>query len=156
MKSARLYIAAWLLWVEQFAPRRAIASPVYVFAVTLVSAIHLTWAGIILTYGSIPQSTTLAPVALLFPFPWGAWLLLSAAALAISSFWVRRLLVSAALVIPQQFILIISAFGAINAIVLSQFADGVIRPRQFIAVDQVYSLVLAVFYVYACATRTAK
>jgi hypothetical protein len=40
------------------------------------------------------------------------------------------------LIIPQQLVLTLSAVGVINAMYLSQFADGVIRSRWFLINDQ--------------------
>lgn len=40
-------------------------------------------------------------------------------------------------VLPQQVVLLLSAFGACAAVWLSRYADGVPRPRAFIAADQV-------------------
>ena len=52
-------------------------------------------------------------------------------------------------VLPQQSLLVYSAIGAIQAIVASQFADGVIRPRAFIAADQFPAVALCVFHTCA-------
>jgi hypothetical protein len=41
------------------------------------------------------------------------------------------------LLIPQQIVLMMSAAGAITAVYLSHFADGVERARIFIAADQI-------------------
>ena len=51
--------------------------------------------------------------------------------------------------IPQQVVLIVSAWGAINAMVLGQFADGVIRPIPFLVADQAPAVVSAVLYLVA-------
>jgi hypothetical protein len=48
------------------------------------------------------------------------------------------------LLLPQQILLMMSAAGAVEAIWLSQFADGVVRSRAFIAADQVYSVLAAI------------
>lgn len=50
------------------------------------------------------------------------------------------------MVLPQQFILLLSANGAITAIIHSQFADGVQRSRTFIFCDQLDSILLAIFH----------
>lgn len=47
------------------------------------------------------------------------------------------------LLLPQQVLLMISALGAIDAIWLAQFADGVFRPRAFIFVDQIIYVIAA-------------
>lgn len=63
------------------------------------------------------------------------------------------------LLIPQQIILFMSASGALQSAWLGQFADGVMRPHTFIATDQIYSILLAVFHtvaIMAHASRTAQ
>lgn len=49
-------------------------------------------------------------------------------------------------VLPQQTILSISAVGALQAMILSRFADGVIRSRVFIIADQMPIILIAVLY----------
>lgn len=49
----------------------------------------------------------------------------------------------ALLLVPQQILLMMSAAGAIDAVWLAQFADGITRPRAFIAADQCYSVLIA-------------
>jgi len=44
-----------------------------------------------------------------------------------------------------------SAAGAIEAIFISQYADGVLRPWAFIAADQVYSIIAALGHTLAMA-----
>ena len=51
--------------------------------------------------------------------------------------------------IPQQFIMFLAAGSAIKAIMLSSYADGVIRPRVFIATDQISVILIALFYLMA-------
>lgn len=63
------------------------------------------------------------------------------------------------LLIPQQVILFMSGTGALQSAWLGQFADGVLRPHTFIASDQIYSILLAVFHtvaIMAHASRTAQ
>src|SRR5216684_2079045 len=45
--------------------------------------------------------------------------------------------------LPQQGVLLISAFGACEAVWKSTYADGVPRPRAFIAADQVPAVFIA-------------
>lgn len=123
----------------------------YRYAVKIVSFIHLMWAFIILTYGKMPLSTTLAPIYNLFHFkyPFGALTLIGTSLLALCSFRVRQLELSVAMTLPQQFLLVLSSYGAISAVITSSFADGVVRPWQFIAVDQVYAVVIFCAYTIA-------
>ena len=53
------------------------------------------------------------------------------------------------LLLPQQFALIVSAGGAVNAMWLSQFADGVMRPRPFIIADQSPVALMAILHTLA-------
>ena len=48
----------------------------------------------------------------------------------------HRPIVGLALLIPQQFLLMLSAANAITAVSLSAFGDGVVRERTFILADQ--------------------
>lgn len=124
------------------------------FMIAMVSMVHLMWGVIILTYGHIPQSTTLAPLSKLFVFPYGATTLIVSSLLAMYSLRVKNRFASL-LIIPQQFLLILSTVGVITAIVTSSFADGVVRDWQFIFVDQVVWIVLMAFYTYSIITRNA-
>lgn len=61
--------------------------------------------------------------------------------------------------IPQQALLMMSAAGAVESIYLGQFADGVLRPRAFIAADQFYSVLAACGHtiaIIAHARRTVR
>ena len=53
------------------------------------------------------------------------------------------------LVLPQQFLLIMSMLGAMEAIDKSSFADGVIRPREFIFCDQFPAILASVLHTVA-------
>lgn len=48
--------------------------------------------------------------------------------------------------IPQYVFLILTAGSALNYIILGQYADGVVRPWQFIFIDQLHSLILVLLY----------
>jgi hypothetical protein len=50
-------------------------------------------------------------------------------------------------VLPQQFMLVLSAGAASSAMFSSHFADGVIRPQAFIVSDQIPAVLIAVFHV---------
>lgn len=55
--------------------------------------------------------------------------------------------------LPQQFVLTLSAVGAVSSIVASQFADGVVRPRAFIAADQCPAIFLAIGHTVAILSQ---
>ena len=79
------------------------------------------------------------------PYLLGA-LYVIASGLSIVACFRRDDLVGACLAVPQQFFLMTSAIGAVRAIVLSQFADGVDRPWAFIAADQLPAILAAVLH----------
>ena len=49
-------------------------------------------------------------------------------------------------VLPQSFLLIVSAFGAAQAMVSGMFADGIIRPVAFLVVDQSPAIIAAILH----------
>jgi hypothetical protein len=56
---------------------------------------------------------------------------------------------SGILLIPQQVILLLSASGALSAMFLGHFADGVERSRAFILADQCHIVLAAIFHTLA-------
>ena len=48
--------------------------------------------------------------------------------------------------LPQYIFLLLTAGSSLNYVLQGMYADGVVRPWQFIFVDQLYVLVLAVLY----------
>lgn len=60
------------------------------------------------------------------------------------------------LLIPQQAILFMSAYGGVQSSWLGQFADGVMRPHTFIATDQIYSILLAIYHTAAIIAHAMR
>jgi len=50
---------------------------------------------------------------------------------------------------PQQLLLIVAAVGALVAVVMGNYADGVVRPTLFIATDQLMVMLLPIFHAVA-------
>lgn len=101
--------------------------------------LHLVWAGLILATNNAPKNVTaVSAVAELFPAKGGLAIVFATVAFcALLSIYQKRItLLKIALLIPQQLILGISAAGALRAMYLSHYADGVIRARGFIIADQ--------------------
>ena len=71
------------------------------------------------------------------------------ACLALTALMVPLGTLSVLLMLPQQFTLMISAYGAVHAMFMGQFGDGVQRPRTFITVDQAPAVLTAVFHTLA-------
>ncbi len=112
-------------------------------------ALHLWWTLMIILDQSALNATGLAslyryiqPPQILASVIGGA-ALLAIIAMVTENPWVVVLL------LPQQILLMMGASGAIEAIWLSQFADGVLRPRAFIAADQINSVLAAIGHTVA-------
>lgn len=120
------------------------------FAISL----HLWWALMILVDQSALNATGLSSLYhYIYPAPLLAWVLVSAAGMAFLGLFVRSHPWLVILLIPQQVLLVMSAAGALDAMWLAQFADGVLRPRAFIAADQMYSVLAAIGHTMAIIAR---
>lgn len=105
----------------------------------LVSADAAGTTAVAWLFRVIPQHTTL-----------GCFLIGTGVSAIAGSLVERRLsLMSLLLIIPQQLTLLLSALGACFAISASAFADGVVRPRLFIAADQLPAILSALFHTCA-------
>lgn len=104
-------------------------------------ALHICWVAIILLDDSAVGATALSALHKYIPDP--LWLAVSiglAAMLAVFGLYTHVPWI-VVLLLPQQLLLIASAAGSFEAIYLSQYADGVVRSRAFIAADQIYSII---------------
>ena len=50
---------------------------------------------------------------------------------------------------PQQLLLVVAAIGALVAVVMGTYADGVARPTLFIATDQLPVMLMPIFHAFA-------
>jgi len=112
--------------------------------ILIASAIHLSWAAALLF---APLHTT--GIELLLDLSFGshiiAAILCAAVSLAaVAAIFCRNLTLCVFLVLPQQFLLIASAIGAVFCVIEGRFADGAVYPRPFIFVDQIYLVLLCV------------
>jgi hypothetical protein len=105
--------------------------------------LHLVWAGTLLIENTAMNGTAMHALYVMF----GSVNILFVALLAVSgcaawgaiSQWRHAMF----LVIPQQIFLLVSAAGALEAMWLGQFADGVLRSSAFIVADQIYVVLTA-------------
>jgi len=116
--------------------------------ILLASAMHLSWAGALLF---APLHTT--GIQLVLDLTFGshivAAILCAAVSLAaVAGIYCRNPTLFVFLVLPQQFLLIASAIGAIYCVIDGKFADGAVYPRPFIFVDQVYLILLCVAHAW--------
>lgn len=122
---------------------------------------HFIWGAMLLFNGDLLHTTAMDAAYGLFGtvFPVASFsdgalrsgvMYLLVAALAFASLNRRtRDDVRLLLLIPQQFILVLSAAGALQAMWLSSFADGVVRSREFIIADQCPIVILAALHTWA-------
>lgn len=111
--------------------------------------LHIFWAVLV---ALDPSAIGATPVHALYRII-GDTNLLSVALAAVAVMAVIGIYMRAPIVVwflmPQQFLLLMSASGAISAIWIAQFADGVVRPRAFIAADQIHIVFAAVGHTIA-------
>jgi hypothetical protein len=119
--------------------------------------LHLVWAGMLLVDDQVSTVTAIASLRYVFPFPIAIPIMIWCALSAFSAFYVRDGYVAAGLMVPQQFLLFISAGGAIQAMVEGQFADGTIRSASFLIADQSPAVLAAIGHTLAIiATARAE
>jgi len=110
---------------------------------------HYLWAAMVLWDTSTTQITAIATLNNFAVIYYGAVNLFVVAALATISAFVQERRTAIFLMLPQQFILPLSAFGALAAMWSGHFADGVIRPHAFLIADQAPAVLLAIFHTAA-------
>ena len=111
-------------------------------------ALHAVWGMCALIDVSAYNGTALSGVHALFG-ELTPYVCLSVASLAIAALYIRSMLYGFILMMPQQCLLFISAFAALHAVVDAQFADGVIRSREFILADQAPAIIGATAHTLA-------
>lgn len=120
-------------------------------------ALHLWWVLMILIDQSALNATGLASLHQYVSSPlFLATILGLSALMAVAALFVRTPPWILMLLLPQQIILMMSATGAVEAMWLAQFADGVIRPRAFIAADQMYSVLAAIGHTTAIIAHAVR
>lgn len=121
-------------------------NPLIVWAAIVL---HLLWAVNIMAepvsaFATAPYAIHKAMGDTAAPF-----VLSAAAMLGFVGMLFHKRFVSVLLMLPQCWLLCISAMSAVRAVWLGQFPDGVERARLFILNDQALSILLAVLYTIA-------
>jgi len=119
-------------------------------------ALHLSWSIILLFDYAAINATAVNALARYIQPPGFLLCVIAAAAIAALIGLATRAPWIILLLLPQQVLLMMSASGAIEAIWLSQFADGVIRSRAFIAADQLYSVLAAIGHTAAITIHALR
>lgn len=113
--------------------------------IVLAASLHICWGVLLLADAAVAGVTALSILGYLIP-NYAAITLLASSCLAIASMITDKRTLRALLLVPQQFLLSVSAGGALVAMWLGQYADGVMHNRIFIAADQMHLPVLAVVH----------
>ncbi len=111
--------------------------------------LHMLWA-VDMFLDPDQSGMATAPYAIKMAFgPFSPILLFLGCMLAFLGMTIPHRRSSVLLMLTQQTLLFISAVGAVKAIILGHFADGVERSRMFIATDQEPAIILAILYTIA-------
>jgi hypothetical protein len=112
--------------------------------ILIASAMHLSWA-VALLFAPLHTTGIQLVLDLSFGSHFIAAILCAAVSLAaVAAIFCRNPTLFVFLVLPQQFLLIASAIGAVYCVIDGKFADGAVYPRPFIFVDQIYLVLLCV------------
>ena len=112
-------------------------------------ALHLSWGVLLLLNESAGWATAVHSVLVWIGSEYATAAVMFAVAIAAVAGLHRRLahsLWGVGLMLPQQAVLFMSAVGAIQAMALSSFADGVVRPNPFIIADQLPAVLIAILH----------
>ena len=120
--------------------------------------LHLWWAGLLWLSPSAADATTTAALTDCFSPRYVSVALVVASVMSLTVLYRARApsIWTALCLLPQQALLTLAAVGAVEAIWASQFADGVIRSRYFIAADQFPPILAAVFHNFAVVSYHAR
>ena len=112
--------------------------------------LHIAWGCALLQSESPLGVTAIHHIGIMLPGRWTSAVgLIMIGTLAGIGLLTNDRMLSLIVLLPQQFVLMLSALGAIVAIYHSTFADGVVRPRAFIFTDQMPAVLAAIFHTCA-------
>lgn len=117
--------------------------------VMYVVFLHLSWSLIIWLDPVALHITSIHALYVVVHTPNTLANILMITAIAATLGMVSRNLWALLLVVPQQIILFMTAAGAVTAMYLGQFPDGVVRPHAFMIADQIHSVIAAVCHTVA-------
>lgn len=121
----------------------------YAFIIVYVVVLHYIWALILLVDSNAAPATAISGLYGNFDRMVPYFLLFASTTAWISVTRPRVSLWPILLIIPQQVILMLSAYAALAAMVAGKFADGVPRPHAFIIADQCPAVLIMVFHTIA-------
>jgi hypothetical protein len=107
--------------------------------------LHFTWALCLLDDTAAANATAVHTLVHYIPIWQAVIVYVIVAAMAL----LHSVVKTALLLLPQQFVMMVSAGGAVYAMYLGQFADGVQRSHAFLVADQAPAVIAAVFHTIA-------
>lgn len=121
----------------------------YYLIITYAIVLHWLWA-ICLMFDSAAGNATSVHTLLHFMTETGAIATyIGVALLSFIGLFYDRGLMKVLCLLPQQFLMMVSAGGALYAMYLGQFADGVQRSHAFIIADQSPAVIAAILHTVA-------
>lgn len=99
-------------------------------------ALHYIWGALLWMDDSVAGVSAIAAVRYVFPHPFAGLSMIIASTIAMWAFFIRSKTLAAIMMVPQQFLLMTAAGGAIEAMVLGHFADGIPRTQAFLLASQ--------------------
>jgi hypothetical protein len=122
--------------------------PAYSIVIWYAIVLHLIWAVALYYDESVRGVTAIYELSGWFPPPYTKWALASVAIMAIAGIYSHGM-AAVALMLPQQAVLVLGAMGAIEAMYLGSYADGVLRPQAFLIADQMPAVLAAIGHTIA-------
>lgn len=126
-------------------PRRLVNFPIILIAITQ----ELVWAAALIWEKGSVAVTAINILSEFLPVPILAYILIITPILAAAGFSMKRRINTVLALVPQQFLLYLSAGGALEAMWYGRFADGVERTQAFLIADQCPAFLIAFFHTWA-------
>jgi hypothetical protein len=123
----------------------------YPLIVLFAAVLHYVWAASLIADTRAGDATSLSGLVHLFGSRPTILVLLVVATLALAYVFLfsQRGLTAAIFAVPQQAVLLVSAWTAVAAMASGHFADGVERPIPFIIADQSPAVIAAILHAAA-------
>lgn len=117
----------------------------YPITICMACVMHLIWmTGLLAEPGSINATGLYTVLIIARDTTVAAFIFAGVAALAIVGLAIGKRGAGVFLILPQQIVLWFSVIGALHAMYLGQFADGIQRPHWFLIVDQIPVVLIAI------------
>jgi hypothetical protein len=145
-----------LLAVVGFAVTESATIRRYPLVILYAALLHYVWAICLLIDPRAGDATPIAGLSMLLNPVVLALMLFVVASLSLLYVFLGRIghVQTVLFALPQQAVLILSAWSALNAMASGHYADGVARPVVFIVADQTPSVLIAVLHAAAMVMGT--